>query len=306
MASEGSRPGSSQGADGYPAPAEVPEPLPLPKPNKISLQLALKNSFTKAELGDYDQLSAEEVYEKALQLKTLHLEWQHIAEMANLEPFENVEVLYMQYNRIERIEGLDFMPKLQFLALQHNRIEFLENLRHLSELEFLDLSGNLISDLDVAELPRKLGILNLLENPCTAEQGYKERILAKLPDLAYLDKVQLVDDGDHGAAGGSSGSALAGCLADEQQLSAGEKGLGAYYRKDELQTGLAANIKDQIEAYGTESLADADGFSRRIDSAVKRSEDRRKNLEEQLTVVKRAMARADANAHTPTTATAST
>jgi hypothetical protein len=267
----------------------VPE-LPPVKPTKVTLQLVLKNSYTKAMLGDYDHLSAEEVYDKAQKLKALHLEWQNIAEIANLEPFEGTEILYLQHNLIERIEGLDFMPKLQFLALQHNRIEVIENLCQLRELEFLDLSQNRISNLHVAELPQSLQILRLTGNPCTALPDYFEQLKSNLPELVYLDGKSLdteTEPNDISNVGDSTG------IAPEVQLTSGERGLGAYYRKDEMREGMAASIEDQIQAYSTESLADVEGFDACVADAVKRSEGRRKNLEEQLSAVKQAMARAE-------------
>mmetsp|Transcript_57519 Transcript_57519/g.100724 ORF Transcript_57519/g.100724 Transcript_57519/m.100724 type:complete len:308 (+) Transcript_57519:76-999(+) len=267
------------------------EPEPRPKAQKINLQLVMKSSSTKEELGDYDKLSFEEVLEKAQTLKTLHLEWQSIAEIANLEPFEATEVLYLQYNRIERIEGLDFMPKLQFLALQHNQIKVVENLLHLRELEFLDLSGNQITELNTSELPQSINILKLKDNPCAKRFDYQERLLARLPDLLYLDgkELQAAEQADGGLP------ALSGGCEEELTLTSGERGLGAYYRREELQDGMRANTHDMIEAYSIEVLADED-FSGRVDSAVKRSDARRKKLQEQLTIVKAAYEKASARA----------
>jgi len=281
-------------ASSRPPSAEVPVEPPQ-KPTKITLQLALGCSSVKADLGDYNKLSAEEVYEKAQCLKTLHLEWQNIVEIANLDPLESVEVLYLQYNRIEHIEGLDGMPKLQFLALQGNRIENIENLEHLSELEFLDLSCNRINSFAVAELPKSIAILNLKENPCATAPDHQERLQAHLPDLAYLDGIQLQEDDALAGVASSGPHALAGSSADVQ-LDASDQGLSAYYRKDGLQLGMAANIEEQIQAYGCEALGDVDGFTEQTDAAVKRSEWRRKGVEEQLTLVKQAMARTDARA----------
>lgn len=275
-----------------PTSLETFESEPQPKAQKINLQLVMKASLTKEELGDYDKLSFEEVLEKAQGLKTLHLEWQNIAEIASLEPFEATEVLYLQYNRIEHIEGLDFMPKLQFLALQHNQIKAVENLLQLRELEFLDLSGNQIVELDAKELPRSINILNLKGNPCTKHLDYREKLLARLPELLYLDGDALEADT---SASGLPSLGLDGGQ-EELELTAGEKGLGAYYRREELQEGLRSSTADQIQAYSTEVLADVDGFSGCVDSAVKRSEGRRRNLQEQLTAVKQAHAKATARA----------
>jgi len=292
--------GDGYGADPAEPPAVEEFLQPVLKPTKISLQLALTNSLTKAELGDYQKLSAEEVYEKAQSVKTLHLEFQNICEIAKLDFFESCDVLYLQYNRIEVLEGLDFMPKLQFLALQHNRIQVVENLEHLSELEFLDLAGNLVADFNVAELPKRINILNLKDNPCSNSADYlslQERLRAHLPDLAYLDGVAL--DGDSELARSLGSGALEGARpgtasSAQVQLDAGEKGLSAYDRKDEMQLGLASSIEDQIQAYCTEAGADVDSFSRRIETAVSRSEGRRKHVEEQISTAKKDLAIAEA------------
>jgi Leucine-rich repeat (LRR) protein len=263
--------------------------LPPKKPEKITLELALKSSCSKADLGDYDKLSTEELYEKAQSLKTLHLEWKNIGAISKLEPFENVEILYLQHNMIERIDGLDFMVNLTFLALQHNRIKAVENLLDLRGLEVLDLSNNQISDLDVTELPQSIQVLRLTANPCTEVPDYGDRLRAHLPDLAHLDGKDLIDD----IGGAIESLTINATDSSEVQLRAGEKGLSAYYRKDEMRDGMTANIHEQIEGYSIEALADVDDFSRRIGDAVKRSEGRRKQIDEQLAAVKKAMVKAE-------------
>merc|ERR1719158_1478496 len=101
---------------------------PEVRPQRVSLKLALTNSLTQAELGDYDSLTEDEVLKLAREVKTMHLEWQYIEEISNLDAFDALETLYMQGNRITRIEGLESLPSLQFLALQRNRIASVENL----------------------------------------------------------------------------------------------------------------------------------------------------------------------------------
>jgi len=248
---------------------------PVPRPKAITLRQVMEHSLTKAELAEYNALSADDALERARTLKTLHLEWQQIGEIANLEPFESVEVLYIQFNQIERIEGLDCMPKLQFLALQGNRIAQVENLLCLKELEFLDLSKNLIQRLDERQLPETVNILNLRENPCTSAEGYRERLLSRLPELAYLDGEELVAQ----AAEGTSGTEQA--MPQEQQLAAGEQGLSAYWKKDELQSGIEATTAERIQAYSVEALADVEDLGRRAEEAADRSRQRRDRMEKE-------------------------
>eukprot|EP00929_Paragymnodinium_shiwhaense_P030071 TRINITY_DN17101_c0_g4_i3.p1 TRINITY_DN17101_c0_g4~~TRINITY_DN17101_c0_g4_i3.p1 ORF type:complete len:131 (-),score=32.15 TRINITY_DN17101_c0_g4_i3:160-552(-) len=58
---------------------------------------------------------------------------------------------------------------------------------------------------------------------------------------------------------------------DEVALTGGEQGLGAYYRKDELRTGLAASVQGKIQAYSVEALADVENIGNRVNEAVERS-----------------------------------
>jgi len=61
------------------------------------------------------------------------------------------------------------------------------------------------------------------------------------------------------------------------ELTAGETGLSAYWRRDELRDGLVSKSLSEIDAYAIESLSDCDGFSCRTDGAVERSRIRRQS-----------------------------
>eukprot|EP00931_Biecheleriopsis_adriatica_P006901 TRINITY_DN108244_c0_g1_i1.p1 TRINITY_DN108244_c0_g1~~TRINITY_DN108244_c0_g1_i1.p1 ORF type:complete len:294 (-),score=58.80 TRINITY_DN108244_c0_g1_i1:180-1031(-) len=235
---------------------------------QITLRLVMEKSLTQAELREYDNLPEEGALERAQALKTIHLEWLGIGEIAGLEPFESAEVLYLQANLIERIDGLDCLPRLQFLALQSNRITNVENLLCLTELEFLDLSKNRIAELDVKQLPQKINMLNFRENPCTKAADYQSRLQAHLPDLYTLDGV---DIGEEVAA---QSTAPTPATDVDAVLSATEQGLGAYWKRNDLHAGLTADMQDSIQAYSMESLADAD-LSRRVEEATARSRARR-------------------------------
>jgi len=247
---------------------------PQPRAKAINLRLVMENSLTKGELAAYNAMDAEKALDRAQGLRTVHLEWQNIAEIANLDVFEILEVLYMQSNRIERIENLESLPKLQFLALQSNSIKVMENLLCLKHLEFLDLSKNQIEELDEAQLPVKINILRLQDNPCTLVRDYRSRVQARLPELIHLDGASLtVEEEEVGSNVPASHGADA--EPEPEELLAGEKGLGAYYRKGEMQTSIQNAIRDKIEAYSQEMLLDADGFSRQVEEATARSQARR-------------------------------
>lgn len=243
----------------------------------VSLQLVMERSLTAAEFVDYGKWDAEELLDRARALKTLHLEWQGIGEIAMLDAFEAAEVLYFQYNRIERIEGLDCLPKLQFLALQGNRIEKVENLLCLPALECLDLSRNQIDVLDERELPETLNMLNLAENPCSTLAGYRDRMLRRLPSLVYLDGVELAME--RGAADTEDLMARADAAERQEAVFApSSRGLSAYYKKHELQSDMNASIAEQIDAYSVEALADCTTFTERTAEAAARSRQRREDL----------------------------
>jgi len=244
---------------------------PESRPKVISLRLVAELSMTKPELADFELLDAEEALVKARSMKTIHLEWSNIAEISNLEPYEATEVLYLQYNCISRIENLEWLTKLQFLALQGNCIKEIANLESLQDLQFLDLSKNQIENLNERGLPSSINILNLKDNPCRDSVDYTMRLRARLPELVYLDGVDIQD-------GIPMANAVAAGRAEEEILTGIDQGLGAYYRKNELQASTEANIKERIEAYSIESLADVDGFDLQVENATARSRARRDGL----------------------------
>eukprot|EP00933_Yihiella_yeosuensis_P010126 TRINITY_DN11639_c0_g5_i1.p1 TRINITY_DN11639_c0_g5~~TRINITY_DN11639_c0_g5_i1.p1 ORF type:complete len:314 (-),score=64.93 TRINITY_DN11639_c0_g5_i1:28-900(-) len=250
---------------------EPPEQVIEEKSKLITMRLAMENSLTKAELDEYDELPPEGALEKAQSLTVLHLEWLSVSEISGLEAFESTEVIYMQHNRIERIECLDCLPKLQFLALQMNRIKKIENLLCLPALEFLDLSRNQIAELETDQLPQTINILRLRGNPCAKASDYKERILARLPDLANLDATPLQpagsDDNEVKTALPGSESSVG--------ISAEEKGLSAYWKKGALQANATAEMKEQVQAYSVEALADESDFTSRVASTTARIKARR-------------------------------
>jgi len=284
----------------------VPEPKAI---RPITLKLVMENSLPTRELAEFSSADADEALKFAGELKTLHLEWQGIAEITNLEAFDGAETIYIQWNQIRRIEGLESMMRLQFLALQNNRISKVENLLHLEKLSFLDLSKNQIEDLDEDELPISINILNLRENPCTADQDYQQNVLARLPDLCHLDGAVLPDRMEEqqkkmaqegGDLGIDIGPASLLTRAEAEELLGGDvSGLTAYWHRGQLRDGLSTAVDEKIEAYCVEMLNDVDGVGRSCEDMVGRSKARQKKIEtagvsegvslteEQLTEVRR-------------------
>mmetsp|Transcript_65770 Transcript_65770/g.157176 ORF Transcript_65770/g.157176 Transcript_65770/m.157176 type:complete len:306 (+) Transcript_65770:31-948(+) len=264
---------SELGLEGLPSEPSRP-------PQEISLTLVMRGSLSKEDFERFEQAPPEEAMEQAQMLKTIHLEWQDIGEIANLDMFDACEVLYMQHNIISRIEGLEALCNLQFLALQHNRIQRVENLMQLEHLEFLDLRDNLIDELDVEELPQNINILNMKGNACATIKGYREKVLERLPHLAYLDGSALQDpeEAEREAEEMKLDALRAELTTSLPEAGPGDTGLSAYYRKSALQQGLASSIHDQIEAYSLEATGDGDVFGNKVEHALARSLARRQAL----------------------------
>ncbi|KAB1265206.1 Leucine-rich repeat-containing protein 46 [Camelus dromedarius] len=170
-----------------------------------------------------DEGLSEKMFHTLAELQTVRLDREGITTIKNLEGLQNLHSLYLQagpptqltsawfphlgfflQNKIQRIENLACIPSLRFLSLAGNQIRQVENLRDLPHLQSLDLSENLIEVLKLGglgavqrgsglpllwadEFPESLLILNLTGNSCTAQDGYRERVVEALPLLLYLD-----------------------------------------------------------------------------------------------------------------------
>lgn len=86
------------------------------------------------------------------------------------------------------------MKKLQYLNLAINNIERIENLERCESLEKLDLTLNFIGDLEsVKSLQNNIHLkhLYLTGNPCCDFKGYRDFVIAKLPQLLTLDSSEI-------------------------------------------------------------------------------------------------------------------
>lgn len=97
----------------------------------------------------------------------------------------------LSFNKIKRIEGLHGLTKLEDLSLFHNEIEFVEGLDdQLNSLKCLSLAKNSIREKDCVKYLRKfrkLGMLNIYENPVCDDRAFKFMVLAYLPKRRILD-----------------------------------------------------------------------------------------------------------------------
>mmetsp|Transcript_29508 Transcript_29508/g.65337 ORF Transcript_29508/g.65337 Transcript_29508/m.65337 type:complete len:438 (+) Transcript_29508:154-1467(+) len=103
-----------------------------------------------------------------------------------------LKILYLQNNLISKIQNLHKLKELQYLNLAVNNITKLQNLQRCESLTKLDLTVNFISKaglLSICSLQANEGLreLHLLGNPCTDWGGYRQYVIAQLPQLTKLD-----------------------------------------------------------------------------------------------------------------------
>lgn len=103
---------------------------------------------------------------------------------------KKLRILYLQNNLISRIENINRLKELEYLNLALNNIEIIENLEGCESLKKLELTVNFIGDLTSVENLINLETLEelyLIGNPCTDYAGYREYVIATLPQLKILD-----------------------------------------------------------------------------------------------------------------------
>ncbi|XP_030747583.1 protein tilB [Sitophilus oryzae] len=124
-------------------------------------------------------------------LEELSLHQEDIEKIEHLNNWcRELEILYLQANQISKIENLNKLKKLQYLNLAINNVEKIENLEGCESLEKLDLTLNFIGDLESVKKLKKnifLKHLYLTGNPCCDFEGYREYVIAQLPQLESLD-----------------------------------------------------------------------------------------------------------------------
>lgn len=107
----------------------------------------------------------------------------------------DLQILLLQSNLISRIENLHKLKRLEYLNLALNNIERIENLSQCESLQKLDLTLNFIGTLTDCETALRdnynLRELILTGNPCTDYAGYREYVIAVLPQLDKLDCVEV-------------------------------------------------------------------------------------------------------------------
>ncbi|XP_067385269.1 dynein axonemal assembly factor 11 isoform X2 [Channa argus] len=105
-----------------------------------------------------------------------------------------LKILYLQNNLIPKIENLGRLKKLEYLNLALNNIEVIENLEGCESLQKLDLTVNFVGCLSSVESLKHnihLRELFLVGNPCTQFEGYRQYVVASLPQLKWLDGTEI-------------------------------------------------------------------------------------------------------------------
>ncbi|XP_056266444.1 dynein axonemal assembly factor 11 [Pseudoliparis swirei] len=128
-------------------------------------------------------------------LEELSLHQQDLESIQHLQRWSReLRILYLQSNLIPRIENVGRLKKLQYLNLALNNIEVIENLEGCESLEKLDLTVNFVVLLSgVVSLQQNLQLreLFLVGNPCSQFEGYRQYVVATLPQLKWLDGVEV-------------------------------------------------------------------------------------------------------------------
>ncbi|XP_028283189.1 dynein axonemal assembly factor 11 [Parambassis ranga] len=139
----------------------------------------------RAEHNDCEIFSLEEV--------SLHQ--QDIERIEHIDRWcRDLKILYLQNNLIPRIENLGRLKKLEYLNLALNNIEVIENLEGCESLHKLDLTVNFVGRLSSVESLKDnihLRELFLVGNPCTEFEGYRQYVVASLPQLKMLDGTEI-------------------------------------------------------------------------------------------------------------------
>ncbi|XP_071481052.1 dynein axonemal assembly factor 11-like [Diadema antillarum] len=124
-------------------------------------------------------------------LEEVSLHQQDIEKIEFLDKWcRDLKILYLQSNLIPRIENVGRLKKLEYLNLALNNIERIENLSGCESLKKLDLTMNFVREVTSIESLQdnyNLREMFLTGNPCTEYEGYRQYVIATLPQLERLD-----------------------------------------------------------------------------------------------------------------------
>ena len=107
---------------------------------------------------------------------------------------KSLKILYLQSNLIPKIENIGRLKELDYINLALNNIERVENLEGCESLRKLDLTVNFVGQLtSISSLKSLVHFreLFLTGNPCVNFEGYRDYVIATLPQLKYLDGIEI-------------------------------------------------------------------------------------------------------------------
>jgi len=102
----------------------------------------------------------------------------------------DLKILYLQSNLIDKMENLGKLKQLEYINLALNNITRVENMEKCENLKKLDLTVNFIAEITSLESLRVNAMLEelyLVGNPCVKYEGYREYVVATLPQVQRLD-----------------------------------------------------------------------------------------------------------------------
>lgn len=128
-------------------------------------------------------------------LEELPLHQENIEKIEYIQDWcRDLKILFLQGNIISKIENLHKLKKLEYLNLSMNNIEVIENLEQLESLNKLDLTLNFIGNVQSIETLRdnyNLREIILTGNYCSNYGGYRNFVIATLPQLHSLDGIEI-------------------------------------------------------------------------------------------------------------------
>jgi hypothetical protein len=129
-------------------------------------------------------------------IKSLNLSNNPIEVIENLELLTTLLSLNISHNKLTSMNGLNAAKNLETIDVSSNQISTCDGISKLTSLKTLNLSKNQISDLSQIEKLRQnvsLKELNLIGNPVTQIENYREQVLDILPDLKSLDGIPVLE-----------------------------------------------------------------------------------------------------------------
>jgi len=104
----------------------------------------------------------------------------------------HLKIIYLQSNLIRKLENLHRLKELEYINLAVNNIQKIENMQRCESLKKIDLTVNFIEKSGLfsfrsLQCNEFLTEMYLMGNPLTEFEGWKEFIIATLPQLKRLD-----------------------------------------------------------------------------------------------------------------------